>query len=63
MSDRIIKAAERIQGLYHQGIYQGETDKIAAILREAFPAPSAQGEDEKALELLGELMSYDNFEA
>ena len=43
MSDRIIKAAERIQGLYHQGIYQEETDKIAAILREAFPAPSVQG--------------------
>ena len=51
MSDMIIKAAERIQGLYHQGIYQGETDKIAAILREAFPAPSAQEEDEKALDM------------
>lgn len=34
MSDNIIEVAEKIQSLYHQGIYADETDKIdAALLR------------------------------
>lgn len=37
MSDKIIEIAEKIQGIYHPGIYADETDKIAAILRSAFP--------------------------
>jgi len=62
MSDKYDEVAGRI---YFDDDGQGRTivDRIAAILREAFPAPSGQGECERALDLFGELMSYDNFEA
>ena len=37
MSDKAERVARWIQGIYHQGVYQGETNQIAAILREEYP--------------------------
>jgi hypothetical protein len=46
--DKYGEVAKNIQALYHQGVYVGETEKISAILRAAFPE-TPPAEDAKAL--------------
>jgi hypothetical protein len=46
--DKYGEVAKNIQALYHQGVYVGETEKISAILRSAFPE-TPPAEDAKAL--------------
>ena len=43
------EVAKRIEALYHQGHYQDDLDKITAILRESYPAPTPSIE---AMELI-----------
>lgn len=55
MPDKYDEVAKNIQALYHQGVYVGETEKISAILRSAFPetppAEDARRLREKIMEL------------